>query len=89
MLLDGAKALAGQVLVSDLEQGSVYPELARIRECSKAVACAVIRRAVEEGYADALQLVGLEDAVANAMWQPAYRAFAYDSACAGGCSEAH
>ena len=52
MFLDAAKALARQVTASDLERGAVYPELARIRECSREVACAVIRRAVIEGYAE-------------------------------------
>ena len=51
MFLDAARALAHLVSLADLDQGAVYPELTRIRECSHAVACAVIRRAVSEGLA--------------------------------------
>ena len=46
MFLDAAQALAGLVSQADLAQGAVYPALTRIRDCSHAVACAVIRRAV-------------------------------------------
>jgi malic enzyme len=46
MFLDAAQALAHLVGPADLDQGAVYPELTRIRDCSHAVACAVIRRAV-------------------------------------------
>ena len=55
------------------EQGAVYPELTRIRECSHAVACAVIRRAVDEGHASEGLLTGLEETVSRAMWFPTYR----------------
>jgi malic enzyme len=73
MFLDASKALASQVTDADLEEGGVYPEVARIRACSHAVACAVIRRAVSEGYADERVLRNLEAAVAAAMWFPRYR----------------
>lgn len=73
MFLAAAQALARMVSASDLEQGAVYPELTRIRECSQAVACAVIRRAVAEGHASERLLTGLEETVNRAMWFPAYR----------------
>ena len=72
MFLAAAKALAGKVSERDLAAGSVYPELKRIRECSHAVACAVIRRAVEEGHANETILNDLEDRVTKAMWFPSY-----------------
>jgi malic enzyme len=72
MFLDAAKALASQVGDADLAAGAVYPEVTRIRNCSHAVACAVIRRAVVEGHAPADSLRGLEATVANAMWRPEY-----------------
>jgi malic enzyme len=78
MFLDAAKVLAGQVTESDLAQGSVYPELKRIRDCSHAVACAVIRRAVGEGHADARVLADLEGTVTRAMWFPRYRPIRYE-----------
>jgi len=72
MFLDAAKALAHQVGKDDLDAGAVYPELTRIRECSHAVACAVVRRAVDEGHADASNAEGVEDRVSQAMWFPDY-----------------
>ena len=68
MFLAAAAALADQVTAEDLAESAVYPQLARIRDCSHAVACAVIRRAVAEGHADAAVLTNLEDNVRRAMW---------------------
>jgi malic enzyme len=72
MFLDAAKALASQVTDADLAGGAVYPEIRRIRSCSHAVACAIIRRAIGEGHAPAASLHALEETVANAMWMPEY-----------------
>jgi malic enzyme len=77
MFLDAARALADMVSPADLEQGAVYPKLTRIRECSRAVACAVIRRAVAEGHASPEILPGLEETVSRAMWSPTYRPIRY------------
>jgi malic enzyme len=73
MFLDAAHALAQAVSAADLNEGAVFPRLTRIRECSHAVACAVIRRAVMEGHASPGMLEGLEEAVRRAMWVPEYR----------------
>jgi malate dehydrogenase (oxaloacetate-decarboxylating) len=78
MFLDAAKALAERVTADDRAESAVYPQLARIRECSHAVACAVIRRAVAEGHADADVLVDLEDTVRRAMWFPEYLPMRYE-----------
>jgi malate dehydrogenase (oxaloacetate-decarboxylating) len=72
MFLEGAKALAAMVKPEDLAETAVYPELARIRDCSFAVACATIRRAVAEGHADPEILEHLERTVERAMWYPEY-----------------
>jgi malic enzyme len=77
MFLDAAQALAELVSTADLDQGAVFPALARIRDCSQAVACAVIRRAVAEGHASAGILSGLEETVSRAMWFPDYRPIRY------------
>ena len=77
MFLDVAQALAHLVRPADLAQGAVYPELTRIRDCSHAVACAVIRRAVAEGHALPGILPGLEETVSRAMWFPTYRPIRY------------
>ncbi|MFH1572880.1 MAG: NAD-dependent malic enzyme [Acidobacteriota bacterium] len=72
MFLEAAKALAAQVSEQDLADCAIYPELTRIRECSQAVACATVRRAVQEGYADPELLEGLDETVRRAMWFPNY-----------------
>jgi malic enzyme len=77
MFLDAARALAHMAGAADLAEGAVYPKLTRIRECSQAVACAVIRRAVAEGHASSTILAGLEETVSRAMWFPAYRPIRY------------
>ena len=73
MFLDAARALANQVTLADAQRGAVYPELARIRACSHAVACAVVRRAMAEGQADLPDGAAVEDLVSRAMWFPEYR----------------
>lgn len=78
MFLDAAKALAEHVTPEDLAESAVYPQLTRIRQCSHAVACAVVKRAVAEGHADAEVLVGLEQTVQRAMWFPDYLPIRYE-----------
>jgi len=77
MFLDAARALAGLVSPTDLAEGALFPPLARVREISHAVACAVIRRAVAEGHAEAGVLDDLEQRVTAAMWFPEYRSLVY------------
>ncbi len=78
MFLDAAKALAAEVTEKDLASRAVYPELGRIRDCSHAVACATIRRAVTEGHAEADILEDLEETVLRAMWSPEYLPVRYE-----------
>jgi malate dehydrogenase (oxaloacetate-decarboxylating) len=78
IFLEAAKALAGSVTASDLAEDAVYPSLPRIRDCSFAVACATIRRAVAEGHADAEVLDSLEARVSRAMWTPEYLPIRYE-----------
>jgi malate dehydrogenase (oxaloacetate-decarboxylating) len=79
MFLAAAKALAEKVTDADLAESAVYPQLSTIRECSHAVATAVIRRAVADGFADPGILVNLEKTVRNAMWFPEYLPIRYES----------
>jgi malic enzyme len=72
MFLDAARALASMVTEADIAESAVFPRLETIRDCSHAVACAVIRRAVAEGHADAEVLEDLEHVVREAMWFPEY-----------------
>ena len=77
MFLAAAKALAREVTPGELDRGLIYPELSRIRDCSQAVACAVIRRAIAEGYA--LPIAGdVEADVLGAMWTPQYFPVRYE-----------
>ncbi len=78
MFLAAARALAGQVNDRDLASGAVYPELTSIRTCSRAIASAVIRCAVEQGHASPWLLDGLDARVARAMWMPEYRPLRYE-----------
>ncbi len=54
------------------------PSCTRIRDCSHAVACAVIRRAVAEGHARPEMLADLDETVRRAMWFPDYRPVRYE-----------
>jgi malic enzyme len=78
MFLEAAKALASMVTPEDLAETAVYPQLTRIRDCSFAVACATIRRAVAEGHADPEILDHLEKTVERAMWYPDYLPIRYE-----------
>ena len=79
MFLAAAKALADNVHPDDLAESAVYPHLSSIRECSAAVASAVIRRAVSEGHAEPSVLVNLEKKVRQAMWFPEYLPIRYEA----------
>ncbi len=78
MFLDAARSLASNVTDEELAEGSLFPKLGRIREISADVACAVIRRAVQQGFADKRLLVNLEQRVRDAMWFPEYLPFQPD-----------
>ncbi len=78
MFYEAARALKTVVSRSDLEEGSIFPRLTRIREASQAVACAVVRRAVAEGLVDASVLHHLETQVRDAMWIPEYLPVRYE-----------
>ena len=79
MFLAAARALAEQVSANDLAETAVYPHLSAIRECSHAVATAVIRRAVAEGHADPGVLMNLEKTVRRGMWFPEYLPIRYEA----------
>ncbi|MGE0452744.1 MAG: NAD-dependent malic enzyme [Vicinamibacteria bacterium] len=78
IFLEAAKSLAAHVTPEDLAECAIYPQLARIRECSFTVACATIRRAVSEGHADPALLEHLEQTVEHAMWFPEYLPIRYE-----------
>jgi malate dehydrogenase (oxaloacetate-decarboxylating)(NADP+) len=74
MFFAAARALADQVSTADLDQGSLYPPLSRIRHASQSIAVAVARMAHETGLAT-IEIPGdLESYVASQMYEPTYAA---------------
>ena len=73
MFLAAARALAACVRDDLLEMGCIYPRITEVRDVSRVVAGAVVRRAMEEGVAP--DLPDVEATVAAAMWEPRYIPF--------------
>ncbi|KAI8340405.1 hypothetical protein BD560DRAFT_456652 [Blakeslea trispora] len=72
MLSSAAKALADSLTSKEVQNGLIYPSLARIREVSSLVATAVIEQAVHEGLAKSNQLPSdhIKSFVEAHMWLP-------------------
>jgi malate dehydrogenase (oxaloacetate-decarboxylating)(NADP+) len=76
MFMAAAHALAHQVTESDLEQGSLYPALPRIREVSAHIATAVAETAYRGGLAPGRRPPDLEAHIRSQMYDPHYRDYA-------------
>jgi malic enzyme len=72
MLFAAAQALAAQVSAADLEQGSIFPAAARLREVAAAVATAVAGVAYDQGHAANPQPADIPAEVMRAMYVPRY-----------------
>jgi malate dehydrogenase (oxaloacetate-decarboxylating)(NADP+) len=72
MFFVAAKALAGLVTTDDLAIGRIYPDLARIREVSTAIALAVAETAFARGLARLSRPADLAAHVKAQMYQPDY-----------------
>ena len=80
MLYVAAEALAGFVTKEELEEGKIFPKVQDIRAVSHAVACAVIREAVQAGLSSKIRNTGatkehlddLENYVWSKMYDPQY-----------------
>jgi malate dehydrogenase (oxaloacetate-decarboxylating)(NADP+) len=72
MFFAAAQALAAQVSAADLEQGSIFPAAARLREVAAAVATAVAGVAYEQGHAANPQLADIPAEAVRAMYVPRY-----------------
>ena len=72
MFLAAATALAAQVTQQDLEQGSLYPPLAQVREVSLQLAVAVAEVAFSQGHAGIERPADLLAHVRSCMYDPAY-----------------
>ncbi len=75
MFARAAKALADQVLPSDLEVGRIYPSLKRIREVSAHVAAAVAEVAFQDGLAGVERPDDVLAFVKSRMWEPRYESY--------------
>jgi len=73
MFLSAAETLANLVPNSDLDQGSLYPALPRIREVSAHIAAAVAQIAYQQGLAAGPVPNDLLTHVQSHMYDPQYR----------------
>jgi malate dehydrogenase (oxaloacetate-decarboxylating)(NADP+) len=76
MFFQAARALAGQVLPTDLEQGRIYPSLSRMREVSAAIAVAVAEEAYRLDLAARRRPKALPAFIRAQMYQPVYPTYA-------------
>jgi malate dehydrogenase (oxaloacetate-decarboxylating)(NADP+) len=76
MFLAAAKTLAAQVTAQDLEQGSLYPPLAQVRDVSLQLAVAVVEVAFAQGHAGIERPKDLMAYVRSCMYDPAYPQYA-------------
>ena len=72
MFMAAARTLAEQVTKADLEQGSLYPPLANIREVSARIAAAVAEIAFKEKLATVKRPADVLAWVKSRMYQPTY-----------------
>jgi len=70
-----AHTLAHDVTESDLEQGSLYPALPRIREVSAHIGTAVARVAYRNGLAAGREPEDIPAHVTSQMYDPRYRSY--------------
>jgi malate dehydrogenase (oxaloacetate-decarboxylating)(NADP+) len=76
MFMAAARALAERVTEADLAQGSLYPELPRIREVSAHIAAAVADVAYQRGVATGAPPKDLLAYVKSQMYEPRYANYA-------------
>jgi len=72
MFMAAATTLAGLVEPSDLEHGSLYPALARVREVSAHIAAAVAKIAFAKGFAGVPEPSDVLAFVRSQMYEPRY-----------------
>jgi malate dehydrogenase (oxaloacetate-decarboxylating)(NADP+) len=75
MFFVAARALAQEVSADDLEQGRVYPPLARIREVSATVAAAVAEVAYRRGLATKPMPDDIYGYIKSLMYEPGYQSY--------------
>jgi malate dehydrogenase (oxaloacetate-decarboxylating)(NADP+) len=75
MFFAAAKTLAREVAADDLEQGRVYPPLARIREVSASIAAAVAEEAYRSELATTPRPDDLTAYIRSLMYEPRYQSY--------------
>ena len=75
MFFAAAKTLAHMVTVEELDAGTIYPDLGKIRQISLAIAAAVCRLAWDEGLARYAEPDDIRLYVRDCMYHPAYRPY--------------
>ena len=75
MFLAAARTLADFVTPQDLEQGSLYPPLARVRDVSARIAAAVAEVAFARGLAGVTRPADLSAFIRSQMYEPVYRSY--------------
>ena len=75
MFAQAARALADQVLESDLDMGRIYPALERIREVSAHIGAAVAEVAFKDGLARVEKPADVLALVRSTQWEPSYKPF--------------
>ena len=76
MFAQAARALAEQVLESDLDMGRIYPSLTRIREVSAHIGVAVAEVAFKDGLARIEKPADLLAHIRATQWEPRYATYA-------------
>ena len=72
MFLVAAKTLAKQVSQNDLDKGSIFPPLSKIRQVSAEIARVVAEVAYEQGLATSPKPADLVEHIGSLMYQPEY-----------------
>jgi malate dehydrogenase (oxaloacetate-decarboxylating)(NADP+) len=75
MFFTAAKTLAQMVTEEELEAGTLYPDLGKIRQISLAIATSVCRLAWDQGLAQYEQPDDIREYVRSCMWHPNYRPY--------------
>jgi malate dehydrogenase (oxaloacetate-decarboxylating)(NADP+) len=75
MFLAAARELADLVTPGDLEQGSLYPPLARVREISARIAAAVAEVAFSRSLAGVARPTNTLEFVKSKMYEPSYLSY--------------
>jgi malate dehydrogenase (oxaloacetate-decarboxylating)(NADP+) len=75
MFFTAARTLAHMVTDKELQAGTLYPDLGKIRQISLSIAAAICRLAWDSGLARYDEPEDIREHVRKCMWQPEYRPY--------------